>query len=122
MDWQRLAAQIIQHFSIVCALLYRFAYHPVLAMLAERRKNIADGLANAEKIKAELAKIGSQRQETMRQANERATRLIEEAAASVLAAHVRTEETQKATSPRPSRSFLTRGRWLIGTTSACSPS
>lgn len=92
-DWQHLAAQIIS-FSIVCALLYRFAYHPVLAMLAERRMNIADGLANAEKIKAELAKIESQRQETMRQASDRATRLIEEARSA--AAHVRTEETQKA--------------------------
>ena len=32
--------QIIS-FCIVCALLYRFAYRPVLAMLEERRKRIA---------------------------------------------------------------------------------
>ena len=30
-DWSHLTAQIIS-FSIVCALLYRFAYRPVLAM------------------------------------------------------------------------------------------
>lgn len=92
-DWQHLGAQIIS-FCIVCALLYRFAYHPLLAMLAKRRQAIADGLANAEQIKAELAKIEARRQETMRQANERAERLIAEARAA--AAQVREEETQKA--------------------------
>ena len=39
-DWPHLTAQIIS-FSIVCALLYRLAYTPVLTMLAERRKQIA---------------------------------------------------------------------------------
>ncbi len=48
-------AQIIS-FSIVCAVLYKFAYRPILAMLEQRREQIADGIANAEKIKAELAK------------------------------------------------------------------
>jgi F-type H+-transporting ATPase subunit b len=52
-DWPQLIAQIIS-FCIVCALLYRFAYRPVLAMLEERRRRIAEGLANAENIKAEL--------------------------------------------------------------------
>ena len=52
-DWPHLIAQIIS-FSIVCAVLYRFAYRPILAMLEERREQIAQGLANAEKIKAEL--------------------------------------------------------------------
>ena len=61
-DWPHLIAQIIS-FCIVCALLYRFAYRPVLAMLEERRKRIAEGLANAEKIKAELAQTEAKRQE-----------------------------------------------------------
>ena len=61
-DWPHLIAQIIS-FCIVCALLYRFAYRPVLAMLEERRQQIAQGLANAEKIKAELAQTEAQRQE-----------------------------------------------------------
>ena len=49
-DWPQLIAQIIS-FCIVCLLLYRFAYRPVLTMLDERRQQIAQGLANAEKIK-----------------------------------------------------------------------
>ncbi len=92
-DWPHLIAQIIS-FCIVCALLYRFAYHPVLGMLGERRRRIAEGLANADKIKAELAGIEVQRREMMVQANTQATRLIEEARAA--AARVREEETQKA--------------------------
>jgi F-type H+-transporting ATPase subunit b len=92
-DWPHLIAQIIS-FCIVCALLYKFAYHRVLAMLDERRKQIADGLANAEKIKAELARTEVQRQEVMTQANTQATKLIEEARAA--AARVQERETQKA--------------------------
>src|SRR6516164_7853906 len=92
-DWSHLTAQIIS-FSIVCALLYRFAYRPVLAMLEERRRQIAQGVADTEKIKAELARTEAQRQEAMTQANTQASRLIEEGHAA--AARVREEETKKA--------------------------
>jgi F-type H+-transporting ATPase subunit b len=92
-DWPQLIAQIIS-FCIVCALLYRFAYRPVLAMLEERRRRIAEGLANAEKIKAELARTDAQRQEVMAQVNAQATKLIDEARAA--AARVQEQETQKA--------------------------
>jgi F-type H+-transporting ATPase subunit b len=92
-DWTHLIAQIIS-FCIVCALLYKFAYRRVLAMLEQRRQQIAEGLANAEKIKAELAKTEAQRQEVMVQANAQATKLIEEARAA--AARVQEQETQKA--------------------------
>ena len=92
-DWAHLIAQIIS-FGIVCVLLHRYAYRPVLAMLAARREEIAEGLANAEKIKAELARTEAQRQEVMAQANTQATKLIEEARAA--AARVQAQETQKA--------------------------
>ena len=92
-DWSHLGAQIIS-FCIVCALLYKFAYKRVLAMLEERRQEIAEGLANAEKIKAELARTEAQRQEVMAQVNAQATKMIEEARAA--AASVQERETQKA--------------------------
>src|SRR5689334_13164974 len=77
-DWPHLVAQVIS-FSIVCALLYWLAYKPVLRMLEERRKQIAQGLANTEKINATLAGIETQRQEVMTAARAEAARLIEEA-------------------------------------------
>jgi len=92
-DWPHLIAQIIS-FCIVCILLQRYAYKPVLKILQERRQQIAQGLADTEKIRAELARTESQRQEMMMLANAEATKMIEEARAA--AARVRQEETQKA--------------------------
>lgn len=92
-DWAHLIAQIIS-FGIVCYLLRGFAYRPVLAMLETRRNEIAEGLANAERIKAELARTEAQRQEVMAQANAQMARLIEEARTA--AARVQEQETRKA--------------------------
>jgi F-type H+-transporting ATPase subunit b len=92
-DWPQLIAQMIS-FCIVCALLYRFAYRPVLGKLEERRRLIAEGLANAEKIKAELAQSNAHRQEVIAQVNAEAARLMDEARAA--AARVQEQETRKA--------------------------
>jgi F-type H+-transporting ATPase subunit b len=92
-DWSHLLAQIAS-FCIVCFVLYRFAYQPVLKMLEVRRQQIALGLANAEQIKAELARTEVQRQEVMAQAHAQGTKFIEEARAA--AARVLEQETQKA--------------------------
>ncbi len=92
-DWPHFIAQVIS-FGIVAFLLHRFAYKRVIDMLEERRQRIAEGLANAEKIKAELARTEAQRQEVLTQANTQATKLIEEARAA--AARVQEHETQKA--------------------------
>ena len=92
-DWAHLTAQIIS-FGILCAVVYKFAYRRILAVLEQRREQIAQGLANAEKIDAELRRIEAQRQEVMAEANAHATRFIEEARAA--AARVREQETQKA--------------------------
>src|SRR4051794_20071844 len=90
LSWRHLGAQIIS-FSIVCAVLYKFAYRRILAMLEERRQHIALGIANAEKIKAELDKTESQRLEVITQAHTRGSKFIEEARAA--AARVQQEET-----------------------------
>ena len=92
-DWTHLVAQIIS-FSIVCIVLQRFAYKPVLSMLATRRQQIAEGLASTEKIKAELARTEEQRRGVLDQANVQAAKLIEEGRAA--AARVQEQETQKA--------------------------
>jgi F-type H+-transporting ATPase subunit b len=92
-DWPHLIAQIIS-FVIVCGLLYKLAYKPILQMLEARRQQIASGLANAEKIKAELARIEAERKDVLTKAEAEGKRLIEEARAA--AARVQAEETQKA--------------------------
>src|SRR5262245_54353162 len=76
-DWAHLLSQIIS-FSIICFLLYRFAYRPILKVLAERRQLIAEGLANSERIKAQLARTEIERQESMTQAAAQAAQFLEE--------------------------------------------
>ena len=92
-DWSHFMAQVIS-FSIVAVLLYKFAYQRVLGVLEERRQRIAESLANAERIKAELAKTEAARQDVLARANVQANQLIEEARAA--AARVQEQETQKA--------------------------
>lgn len=92
-DWPHLLSQIVS-FGIVCAVLYLLAYTPILKILQARRQQIADGLANAEKIKAELARIEVERHGILTRAGEDGKHLIEEARAA--AARVQADETRKA--------------------------
>ena len=92
-DWTHLGAQVIS-FGIVCLILYKFAYGNILAMLEERRRQIAQGLANAEKIKAELDRTKAQRQEIMTQAYVQAAQSVEEGRAA--GRQVLEQETHRA--------------------------
>jgi len=92
-DLPHFIAQCIS-FAIVAGCLYKFAYAPILKVLEERRQRIADGLANADKIKAELARTEAMQREVLEKANAQANKLIEEARAA--AARVQEQETQKA--------------------------
>lgn len=91
--WQLLISQIVL-FIIVAVALKKFAYEPILKVLDERKKRIAEGLANAEKIKQELAIAQTRAQEVIGQASAQSNKLIEEARAA--AARVLEQETQKA--------------------------
>jgi F-type H+-transporting ATPase subunit b len=92
-NWPHLTAQIVS-FAIVCALLYWLAYRPVLRMLEIRREQIAQGIANTEKINAALARIEAQRKEVIAEAQAQSTRLIAEARE--VARRLREQETQQA--------------------------
>ena len=86
-------SQVIS-FCIVAFLLQKFAYKPILTILEERRKRIAEGLANAEKIKRQLAESEQRYQEILTKANTEAQKMIDDARAS--AAAVKEKETQRA--------------------------
>lgn len=92
-DWPHLAAQMVS-FGIVCAVLHRFAWRRVLATLAERRRTIAESLANADRISAELARTDQERRRVLAEAHVRAGKLLEEAQAAAAVAEQR--ERQKA--------------------------
>lgn len=92
-QWPKLIAQVI-NFAIVLFVLWKWAYKPVLQMLELRRTKIEESVANADKIKQELARTEADRQAKLTQADTEANKLIEEARAA--AARLLEQETQKA--------------------------
>jgi F-type H+-transporting ATPase subunit b len=91
--WPTFIAQCLS-FCIVAGLLYKFAYNPILTVLDERKKRIAQSLSDADRIKQDLAKAQEKVQELLNQAGQQASKMIEEARA--VAARVQDQETQKA--------------------------
>ena len=79
---------------IVYAVLKKFAFGPVMAMLEERRRRIADGEANLEKIREQMEQAEAKVQSMLDEANADADRLISEAKESAEA--VRDQKTQDA--------------------------
>ena len=92
-QWRILLAQTIS-FSLVFFVLWRFAYGPIFTMLQTRREKIAEALANAEKIKGDVARTEAERQKILADAGDQANQLIDDARQA--AARVRETETQKA--------------------------
>ncbi len=81
---------------IVYLILSKFAFGPVMAMLEERRRRIADGEANLEKIREQMEQAEANVQQMLDKANADADRLIVEAKES--AESVREQKTQAAIS------------------------
>src|SRR5271170_615414 len=92
-QWRILLMQTIS-FSVVFAVLWYFAYKPIFAMLQARREKIAEALANAEKIKVDVARTEAERQKILADAGDQANKLIDDARQA--ASRVREQETQKA--------------------------
>jgi F-type H+-transporting ATPase subunit b len=92
-QWKILLAQTIS-FSIVFFVLWKFAYGPIFAMLEARKQKIAEAVANAEKIKGDVARTEAERQKILADAGDQANQLIDDARQA--AARVRETETQKA--------------------------
>ena len=83
-------------FLLVAFLLKKFAYQPVLEMLETRRQKIAEGMENADKIKAELAETQAERDKVMAEANQKAEKLIADAKeAAQQAGEVENEKARK---------------------------
>jgi F-type H+-transporting ATPase subunit b len=93
LDWPQLLAQMVS-FGLVCVLLQRLAYAPVLQMLESRRQVIANSREQAEHIRAERARLDDDRARVLSEAHAEGQRLIEEARHA--AARVLFDETQKA--------------------------
>jgi F-type H+-transporting ATPase subunit b len=85
-------------FTVLCLIVNHFAWKPVRTILEQRRKTIEDSLANAEKIKKELADAEATRLSIIQKANEQANHIIAEAekSAAIVAEQRSKEATRQA--------------------------
>jgi F-type H+-transporting ATPase subunit b len=83
---------------VLFLVLNKFAWKPVRTILETRRKTIEESMANADRIKKELADAESARLEILQKANEQANAIIAEAhkAAAVLAERGNTDASAQA--------------------------
>lgn len=79
-DWPHFIAQLLT-MLVVLWVLNRYAYKPLLDMLEERRRRIAESMAQAEQVKQELAKAQEAREKIIADAGKQAQQLIDEARA-----------------------------------------
>ena len=79
-NWTLFISQCIA-FLVVALALKKFAYGPVLKVLEDRKQRIAEGIENADKIKAELASTQDEKDRILSEANQKAQELIDEARA-----------------------------------------
>jgi F-type H+-transporting ATPase subunit b len=91
--WPKFIAQTIL-FIVVYWFLNKFAFGPIVEVLAERRRRIAEAQDNAEKIKAQLAESEARYNEVLAKADAEAKALIDEARQSAEA--VREKRVQEA--------------------------
>ena len=66
-------------FLIVLFILKKFAWKPILNSLNESDNTIADSLATAEKVKAEMAQLKSENEALLAKAREERAQLLKEA-------------------------------------------
>jgi F-type H+-transporting ATPase subunit b len=66
-------------FLIVFLILKKFAWKPILAALREREEGIADSIATAEKVKAEMAQLKNENEVLMAKAREERSAILKEA-------------------------------------------
>jgi F-type H+-transporting ATPase subunit b len=71
--------------TILFVVLWQFGWKPVRTILEQRQKSIADAMANADKIKKELADAEATRLDIIKQANDKANLIIAEAEKSAAA-------------------------------------
>ncbi len=66
-------------FLAVFFILRKFAWKPILSTLGDREKGIADAIAAAEHIKAEMGQLQAENEKIMTQAREESSKLMKEA-------------------------------------------
>lgn len=103
-----LLAQVV-NFAILLFILKKFLYAPILKVLEQRRKTIADGVKNAAEIEVKLAKTEEEYQKRIDKATTEARKIVDDATKS--ASEIITEAHTKAS--QDMADILKKGRESI---------
>ncbi len=98
-EWPLFIAQLIV-FLIVMIILKKYAFGPIIQVLEERRRKIAESMANADKIKKDLSAAQARQQAVLDDANAQAQKMIAEARTSADAVRARLEQEANAEAER----------------------
>ncbi len=90
-EWPAFIAQIVV-FSLVYFILKKFAFGPIVAVLEQRRLKIAEAMANADKVKKELAETEARKRQVLQEALEEGQKIVAEAKQSADAVRTRLEQ------------------------------
>lgn len=77
-DWRGITVQVV-NFGILAFLLHRFAYKPMLQMLADRTKRIQDSLAAADSMQQQAQAAEEERQKHLIEAQKKAQEIVDSA-------------------------------------------
>ncbi|MBT3356073.1 F0F1 ATP synthase subunit B [bacterium] len=77
-DYKMLAAQMV-NFAIVIAVLYKFAYKPLLVKMDERSDTIEKGLNDAREAGEKLEAAAEEREKQIQEAKKEARQIIDQA-------------------------------------------
>lgn len=101
-DWKLLLAQAV-NFGILLAVLWKFAYRPILKILARRREEVENGLRAAAEARDALARIGALQREKLEDARREALAIVN-----------RAQETARAEKDAIVAEAVRKGEALIG--------
>lgn len=82
-ETKMIIAQLV-NFAIVFAVLYRFAYNPILRLLNERTEKIEKGLRDAEASQKKLSEISEKEASVLVEARKQAQEIIKKSEATAL--------------------------------------
>ena len=85
-------------FFLLLAVLYKFAWKPILAALDERENNIRQSIEGADKARAEMEALVAEQEQVILKAHEKSKLIVEESrhAASEAAKHIQEKARQEA--------------------------
>ena len=90
-EWPQFIAQLLV-FAIVYLILKKFAFGPIVNVLEQRRLKIVEAMANADKVKKELAETEARKKQVLQEAMEQAQKIVAEAKESADAVRTRLEQ------------------------------